>query len=123
VGGYPELLDSGERVGDLLVSENPGFAASRHPRTAVAYRPGARRLWLVVVDGRQGEYSLGMTLPELTGLLEAFGATEALNLDGGGSSVMVIRGRPWSRPSDEAGERPVVNALVLRYDREAYCRR
>lgn len=113
VGGWPELLHQGERVGDLLVEENPGFAASRHPRTAVALDPVARRLWLVVVDGRQGDYSTGMSLPELTELLEALGAREALNLDGGGSSVLVVRGRPVSHPSDEAGERAVVNALLL----------
>ena len=57
-----------------------------------------------------------MTLPELTTLLEALGATEALNLDGGGSSVMVVRGQAASRPSDQAGERPVVNALALARD-------
>jgi hypothetical protein len=113
VGGYPELLDRGRRVGDLGVSERPGFAASRHPRTAVGYDPAARRLWLVVVDGRQPPYSVGMTLPELTALLEAFGAREAINLDGGGSSVMVIGGIPRNRPSEEGGERPVVNALAL----------
>ncbi|NJD19939.1 MAG: phosphodiester glycosidase family protein, partial [Gemmatimonadetes bacterium] len=71
------------------------------------------RLWLVVVDGRQAPHSLGMTLPELTELLEALGAEEALNLDGGGSSVMVVRGAVHNRPSDEAGERAVVNALAL----------
>jgi len=113
VGGYPELLDEGARVGDLLVSANPAFAASRHPRTAVAVSVEEPRLFLVVVDGRQGDYSTGMTLPELTDLLEALGAEEALNLDGGGSSILVVRGNPVSRPSDDAGERAVVNALLL----------
>jgi exopolysaccharide biosynthesis protein len=103
-------------VGDLLVQENPGFAASRHPRTAVGVAPDQSTLWLVVVDGRQPEHSLGMTLPELAGLFGALGAPEALNLDGGGSSVMVLRGRVVSRPSDAGGERAVVNALVLRRD-------
>ena len=113
VGGYPEILDAGSRVGDLLVAANPSFAASRHPRTAVAVSVEEPRLYLVVVDGRQGDYSTGMTLPELAGLLEALGAEEALNLDGGGSSVLVVRGRAVSRPSDDTGERPVVNALLL----------
>lgn len=113
VGGYPELLDAGARVGDLAVSERPAFAASRHPRTAVAWDADARRLWLVVVDGRQPPHSLGMTLPELATLLEALGAEEGLNLDGGGSSVMVVGGVARNRPSDDSGERPVVNALVL----------
>lgn len=113
VGGFPELLDGGERVGDLGVSTNPTFAASRHPRTAVGVAPETRKLWLVVVDGRQGEYSTGMSLPEMAELLEALGVTEGLNLDGGGSSAMVIGGRPVNRPSDPTGERPVVNALLV----------
>jgi hypothetical protein len=113
VGGWPELLDGGRRVGDLLVGANPSFAASRHPRTAVGVNPSDRSLWFVVVDGRQGDYSTGMTLPELTGLLEAMGAEEALNLDGGGSSVLVVRGRAVSHPSDDTGERAVANALLL----------
>ncbi|HSM62257.1 MAG TPA: phosphodiester glycosidase family protein [Longimicrobiales bacterium] len=113
VGGYPELLDRGARVGDLGVGERPSFAASRHPRTAVGWDPSRARLILLVVDGRQAPYSVGMTLPELTLLLEAFGAREALNLDGGGSSVMVVLGAARNRPSDETGERAVVNALAL----------
>jgi len=113
VGGYPELLDAGRRVDDLGVRERPAFAASRHPRTAVAFDPRTQRLWLVVVDGRQSPHSAGMTLPELTQLLEAFGAQEALNLDGGGSSTLVVLGSTRNRPSDETGERPVVNALAL----------
>jgi exopolysaccharide biosynthesis protein len=54
-----------------------------------------------------------MTLPELADLFEAMGATEALNLDGGGSSVLVVGGRAQNRPSDVTGERPVVNGLAL----------
>ncbi len=52
-----------------------------------------------------------MSLPELAGLMEALGVEEALNLDGGGSSAMVVRGWLVNRPSDEAGERPVGNSL------------
>lgn len=113
VGGFPELLDGGHRVGDLGVADRPAFAASRHPRTAVAWDPDRSLLLLVVVDGRQAPYSVGMTLPELAGLLEAWGAREAINLDGGGSSVMVVLGTARNHPSDGAGERPVVNALAL----------
>ena len=98
-----------------------GFASLRHPRTAVAYDPEARRLWVMVVDGRQGSYSSGMTLREMTTALSATGATEALNLDGGGSSVMLVHGRKMSRPSDEDGERAVRNALAVVSD-PAFCR-
>lgn len=121
VGGFPLLLREGRRVGDLEVAELPGFAASRHPRTAVGFDPASRRLWVVVVDGRQPGYSEGMSLPELTAFLESLGAREAINLDGGGSSIMVARGIPLSRPSDAAGERPVANALAVVRDR-SFCR-
>jgi exopolysaccharide biosynthesis protein len=57
-----------------------------------------------------------MTLPELAQLLEALGVDEALNLDGGGSSTLVVDGRPANRPSDPEGERAVVNALALVHD-------
>jgi hypothetical protein len=113
VGGFPDLLDAGARVGDLEVGGRPEFAAARHPRTAVGYDSRTGILWLVVVDGRQAPHSSGMTLPELAELFETLGADEAVNLDGGGSSVMVVGGRTVTRPSDDAGEREVVNALAL----------
>jgi hypothetical protein len=116
IGGFPLLLSRGERVGDLEVSQRPSFAAERHPRTAVGFDNDQDLLWVVVVDGRQPGYSVGMTLPELTLLFEALGVEEALNLDGGGSSVMVWNGAAVSRPSDADGERPVVNALSIRRD-------
>ncbi len=113
VGGFPELLDGGVRVGDLEVGDRPGFAAARHPRTAVGFDAGAGLLWMVVVDGRQMPRSAGMSLPELAELFLALGVTEALNLDGGGSSVMTVDGRVASSPSDATGERPVGNSLWL----------
>lgn len=62
----------------------------RHPRTAVASTADGQRLWLVVVDGRQPDYSEGVTLGELAELLLELGAHMALNLDGGGSSTMAM---------------------------------
>jgi hypothetical protein len=111
VGGFPLLLTGGLRVGDLRVADLPSFSAARHPRTALGFDPASDYLWMVVVDGRQEGYSDGMTLPELAGLFEGLGVTEAVNLDGGGSTVMVVGGAKMSRPSDADGERPVVNAL------------
>ncbi len=120
VGGFPELLDEGAAVMALELDPAQSFAAFRHPRTAVGYDPDAGRLWLLVVDGRQGAYSSGMTLVELTEALSAVGATEALNLDGGGSSVMVAGGTLLSHPSDDDGERAVRNALAV-VNNPAYC--
>ena len=113
VGGYPELLDGGRRVGDLATGTRPAFAAARHPRTAVGYDNETTLLWLAVVDGRQEPYSDGMTLPELVDLLAALGVDEALNLDGGGSSAMSLGTRLANRPSDMGGERRVGNSLWL----------
>lgn len=120
VAGFPQLLEAGQVIGDLEVGSRPDFAAQRHPRTAVGMNPEGGILWWVVVDD-QGA-SEGMTLPELTGLLEALGVRDAINFDGGGSSVMVVRGEAVSQPAGPVGERAVVNALVLRKD-PSYCDR
>ncbi len=120
VAGFPSLLERGILVGDLQQGDRPAFAAERHPRTAVGFDSRRGRLWMVVVEGRREGVSEGMTLPELAGLFQSLGAVNAINLDGGGSSVMVVRGEAVSRPSDPAGQRPVVNGLILRRD-EGYC--
>ncbi len=118
ISGFPLLLSGGNRVGDLEVSERPGFAAERHPRTAIGIDVDGGLLWIVVVDGRQPAHSVGMTLPELASLFQALEVDEAINLDGGGSSVMILNGIIVSSPSDAEGERPVANALGIRLDRE-----
>lgn len=113
VGGFPDMIDGGRWVGDLEMAARPAFAAARHPRTAVGYDSSLGHLWLAVVDGRQLPHSAGMTLPELADLLALLGADEALNLDGGGSSAMVVGADVVNRPSDLTGERAVANALAL----------
>jgi hypothetical protein len=111
IGGFPELLRAGRPVlAEQTIAE--GFGASRHPRTAIGWTPDGRLL-LVVVDGRQPPHSAGMSLDELTWLFQRLGAADALNLDGGGSSAMVVDGAVVNRPSDRQGERAVGNALVL----------
>lgn len=62
----------------------------RHPRTAVGMDGTGQTLWLVVVDGRQPGFSEGMTLEELSRVLLELGCRVAINLDGGGSSVMLL---------------------------------
>lgn len=113
VGGFPDLIDRGEIVGDLEVGRRPAFAAVRHPRTGVGLDSRSGQFWIVVVDGRQMPHSAGMSLPEFAALFDALGADEALNLDGGGSSAMVVGRGLVNRPSDATGERAVVNALAL----------
>lgn len=107
LGGNPTLVEDGRiTVGR---SDHPFFA--RHPRTAVGLTAD-RRLLLVVVDGRRRRFSIGMRLRELARFMRERGARWALNLDGGGSTTMVVRGRVVNRPSD-GRERPVSSALVV----------
>ena len=92
-----------------------GSHANRHPRSAVALAADGA-VWLVVVDGRQ-PLSRGVTLEELAELLLALGAADALNLDGGGSSTLVVRppGGPAVRlnlPTGHDVQREVANAVT-----------
>jgi Phosphodiester glycosidase len=113
IGGGPRLVRGGRpAAADDPGIYSPGFADARHPRTAVGRRADGRIL-LVTVDGRQPEKSVGMTIAELTSLLLELGAVEAVNMDGGGSTTMVIRGRVVNSPSDLTGERPVSDALLV----------
>ncbi len=114
VSGGPRLLRGGRiSVEREEEGQRPGFDTERHPRTAVGYSGDGRYLILTVVDGRRPGYSRGMDLFELAALMREFGCSEALNLDGGGSSTMVIRGEVVNRPSDPNGARAVANALLV----------
>ncbi len=71
----------------------------RQPRTAIG-RTGTGELLLLTVDGRQAGWSVGVTLLELTRTFEQLGATDAVNLDGGGSTTMTMHGTIVNRPSE-----------------------
>jgi hypothetical protein len=88
------------------------FAEMRHPRTAVAKLKDGKFL-MVTVDGRQPGVSVGMTLKELADYLLSIGATDAMNLDGGGSTTMYVDGKVVNTPSDKEGERKVSDAIVV----------
>lgn len=86
------------------------FARARHPRTALAWNNAY--LYLVAVDGRSTA-SIGMTFAELAAfLINTLNADEALNLDGGGSTTLVVDGAVRNVPSD-GSQRPVANAVLL----------
>jgi hypothetical protein len=111
IGGGPYLL----RRGNIIVdAEQEGFKedfyGKRHPRTAIG-RTAAGDIWLVVVDGRQS-CSIGATLDEMAQIMEHFGCTDAINLDGGGSSTFNLFGLTVNRPS-EGSERAIANALLF----------
>lgn len=113
VGGYPLLLHEGVSAYTRETGIRPPFSDVRHPRSAIGWRSNGGPVLLLVVDGRQPEYSVGMTLAELAEYLRGRGVTEAMNFDGGGSSTMVIQGEIINRPTDLDGERPVANALAI----------
>ena len=113
IGGGPQLIKNG-RIEITNAAEKilPGFVSDRHPRTAIAKLKSGQIL-LVTVDGRQPGESVGMSLNMLADLLIEFGAVEAINLDGGGSTTMVIRNKLVNKPSDATGERPVSDAILI----------
>ena len=119
VGGGPRILRAG-RVAVAARAEGfapapsffNSFVAGRQPRTLAGVRADGTLL-LVTVDGRAPGWSAGMTLPEAARLMRALGARDALNLDGGGSSSMTVRGEVVNRPSDRTGERPVSDGLFV----------
>ena len=113
IGGGPQLIRNG-RVEITNAAEKilPSFVSDGHPRTAIA-KLKTGQILLVTVDGRQPGESIGMSLTMLADLLIEFGAAEAINLDGGGSTTMVIRNKLVNKPSDATGERPVSDAILI----------
>ena len=121
VQGGPRLLVRGRtavaaRAEGFAPLEAPSFfgsfVASRNPRTLAGVRRDGRLL-VVTVDGRRPGWSVGVTLPEAARVMRALGAQDALNLDGGGSTTMTVRGEVVNLPSDPAGERPVSNGVFV----------
>jgi exopolysaccharide biosynthesis protein len=116
IAGHDTLVRGGKNVAP--VSQRPGFVKGPHPRTAVGIKDHGNTLILVVVDGRQKGVATGMSLAELAGVLVVQRAEEAINLDGGGSSVLAIRDPKThqmvilNHPSDRR-ERPVADTLGI----------
>jgi hypothetical protein len=104
IGGGPALVRDGKAM------EWSGFLNLRHPRTALGWNKD--HLFLVEVDGRQRDISVGMTFPELAAYMVKIGCEQAMNLDGGGSATLWAFGTVRNSPS-EGEERPAPNALVL----------
>jgi hypothetical protein len=111
VNGAGLLRVKGRSIADWDVERlsGPSFITTKHPRTLIGVdRRGD--IWLVVVDGRQAT-SGGMTFADLQRLADRLELTDALNLDGGGSSTMVVGTRIVNRPSDAKGPRAVSDAI------------
>lgn len=104
IGGGPTLVQDGKPM------QWPGFIHMRHPRSALGWNNDY--FFMVEVDGRQSNLSLGMTFPELASYLIKLGCSQAMNFDGGGSATLWTLGAVRNSPS-EGDERPSANALVL----------
>ncbi len=115
IGGCGRFLAGGRDVTDStssLEGITTKFTAARHPRTFVGFDRDTTTLYICTVDGRQ-KTSIGMTFADMASFLISIGATEGFNLDGGGSTAMVVRGTVVNSPSDITGERPVANTLQV----------
>lgn len=112
VTGSPRVLANGE----VLTYTAPRHALVPNPRTLVGTSADRRTLYLMVVNGREGA-NKGMTCMDAARVLRDFGASDAINLDGGGSSTLYIRseGGLVTRPADRL-ERPVANHLGVVFD-------
>ena len=108
IGGNPQLVQNGRNV----APGNCGYFCNRNPRTGVGVTSDGKIL-IMTVDGRQSGWSVGMTLQQWANEFRKFGAVWAINLDGGGSTTMWVKGSVVNRPSDSTGERYVSSALLV----------
>jgi len=113
IGGFPTIVRDGQNYAvEGYYAEGGGstFHTELHPRTGVGFSADSSKLIFVTVDGRQSS-SRGMSLIELADFMISQGVWKGMNLDGGGSTTMVVRGDVENSPSD-GGERSVSNALA-----------
>jgi exopolysaccharide biosynthesis protein len=113
-GGGPVLIQDGEikitnneerRWGGKAINE-------KHPRTAAGYTVDGK-LILLVIQGRFDKIAEGATLTQEAKIFKDLGCVEALNLDGGGSSCLLVNGKETIKPSDKAGEQRPVPAVFM----------
>lgn len=113
VGGFGRLLDAGRNVGD---------GNDIHPRTAAGVSEGGRYLIWAVIDGRQPDHSVGASTAETAEWMRRLGCHDAVNLDGGGSTTLVVTdaegvAKPVNRPihaNVPGTERPSANHIGVR---------
>ncbi len=115
VGGGPVLLQNGE----IQISNNEElkFAGNaikdKHPRTAMGYTKDGKLIFMVI-EGRFPGKAEGATLIQEAQMLKQIGCIEALNLDGGGSSCLLINGKQTITPSDKEGQRGIPAVFLIK---------
>ena len=114
VGGGPVLLQNGEIK--ITNEEEMMFTGKaikdKHPRTAMGYTKDGK-LIILVIEGRNKNAG-GATLTQEAQIFKDLGCWEALNLDGGGSSCMLVNGKETIKVSDALGQRPVPAVFIIR---------
>ena len=109
ISGGPYLVKNNEVYVDMT-AEKLGAIGGKNPRSAIGYTKEGD-LILVAVDGREGS-SVGMTLMQLANFMKSLNCENAINLDGGGSTVMYVNGKIVNNPQQKGGI-PLSNAIVL----------
>ncbi len=114
VGGGPVLIQNGEiRISNNEEIKFAGKAIDdKHPRTAMGYTKD-NKLIILVIEGRNPGKAEGATLTQEAQMLKDLGCWEALNLDGGGSSCMLVNGKETIKVSDTGGQRPVPAVFLI----------
>lgn len=115
VGGGPVLVQQGEvRITNNQEMKFAGKAIDdKHPRSAMGYTADDRLIFMVI-EGRFPGKAEGASLTQTALLLKGVGCLEALNLDGGGSSCLLINGKETIQPSDKGGQRPVPAVFIVK---------
>ena len=109
ISGGPYLVKNGDVFVDMT-AQKLGAIGGKNPRSAIGYTAEGN-LIMVAVDGREGQ-SVGMTLMQLANFMKNAGCINAMNLDGGGSTVMYVDGQVVNNPAAKGGI-AISNALVL----------
>jgi exopolysaccharide biosynthesis protein len=113
VAGTPWLVRQGNVRTDADDATCPALCQRSHPRTAIALDRSGRWLLIALAEGRR-DHVAGIALAPLARLMLQHGAHDALNLDGGGSSALLVRGVSlMARPANEPEQRRIANALLV----------
>mgnify|MGYP004652501283 FL=1 len=110
ISGGPYLIKNGDIYVDMT-AQKLGSIGGRNPRTAIGYTRD-NHLIMLTADGREGS-SIGLTLVELANLMKELGCINAMNLDGGGSTVMFVKGQVVNKPAVQGGI-PLSHTLTVR---------
>lgn len=113
IGGSPMLVKNGainiSDAQELIEIDNNSSRA----RTAIGYTAN-NKVIIIAAEGNNANGAIGLNLTELAEIMKSMGCVGAINLDGGGSTAMFVNGMHTVKPSDAAGERAVITALIIK---------